>query len=161
MKNRIAIACAAVAAVAVAGVGGFAAAASGNDKDAKQHFVVVSTDPGGTQEQVYAVGPVTGVPTGNQISDTKDVWTFTDGSLTVEHITKHEKDSFDPKLCTGSFDETGTWRVVSGTGAYAHAQGNGTYTMHGKGSSKPGTCSENTPPDTILVVAVADGEMSI
>ena len=58
-------------------------------------------------------------------------------------------------------DESGTWKVISGTGAYAHAEGHGTYTMHGKGSSKPGTCSENTPPDTFLVVAVADGVMSL
>jgi hypothetical protein len=162
MKTRIAIASIAITGVAAVGFGGiYAAAASGNDKDAAEHVVMVTTDPTGAQEQFYALGPITGVPAGTQLSETRDQWTFADGTVVVEHTVKHENDQFDPKSCSATLDETGTWRVVSGTGTYAHAQGHGTYTFRGHGSSDPGTCGPNTLPTTFLGVVVASGEMSV
>ena len=162
MRTRVAIAAAAVVGVGVAGVGGiFAAAASGNSKDAAEHGVEVTTDPTGAQEQVYLLGPLTGVPSAKQISDTQDEWTFTDGTLIVEHTVKHENDTFDPNACTARLDETGTWHVVSGTGAYAHTQGHGTYVFRGHGSSAPGTCGPSTQPTSFLGIVVADGQMSV
>ena len=162
MKTRIAIASAAVAAVAVAGVGGlFAAAASGNADDASEHMVMVTTDPHGAHSQFYAIGPVTGVADARQISDTRDELTLADGTLVMEHIVKHEDDQFDPKACSGTLDESGTWRIVSGTGAYAQAEGHGTYTFRGYGSSAPGTCGPNTLPTTFVGFAAGSGEISV
>ena len=162
MKTRIAIASAAVAAVAVAGVGGlFAAAASGKANDESEHMVMVTTDPSGAHSQFYALGRVTGVADATQISDTRDELTFTDGTLVMEHTVKHQHDQFDPKACSAVLDESGTWHIVSGTGSYAHAEGHGTYTFRGYGSSASGTCGPNTLPTTFVGFAAGSGEMSV
>jgi len=122
---------------------------------------MTTTDPIGSQQLVYAIGPIVGVPSVKPLSDTRDEWTFPDGTVVMEHLVKHQNDQFDPKSCVGTLDESGTVRVVSGTGAYAHAQGHGTYRFRGHASSAPGTCGPNTTPTSFFGFAVASAEISV
>ena len=130
MKTRIAIACVAVAAVAVAGIGGFAAAASGNDKDAKEHVVVISygirwATPGSRCTRlVLSTGAPTVKPDQRHAATSGRSPTARSTSSTSRST---RTTSSIPRRALARSDESGTWKVVSGTGAYAHAEGHGTY----------------------------------
>jgi hypothetical protein len=54
--------------------------------------------------------------------------------------------------------ERGSWKVVAGTGAYADAEGSGTYVAR---AEMAGSCDENTPPTSFFAVIEADGRISL
>jgi hypothetical protein len=160
MKTRHALASLTVAVAAAGGaLGVHAAGASGNSSTAQEHFVLVQTDPAEDAPQtVYAVGPVSGVAVDNVLSDTRDEFAFPDGTITIDHTARHHKENFDTTTCEGTFSESGTYTVVSGTGAYESVRGHGTYTVN---AAAKGSCDENTPPSSLVVIIEADGPLSL
>lgn len=102
-------------------VAGPAMAATSGD----QTFTIVGEDNTGT---VVASGPITGVGTDVETSDTTDTFVFDAGSITISHIDNPGgTQSFNPTTCIGRGTFTGNYTITSGTGAYANATGSGTY----------------------------------
>lgn len=159
MKTRHAAASLTLAIAGVAGVVGIhVAGASGQGSDDHQQFVLVQTaEADEASRTVYAVGPITGVAVDTELSATRDEFAFADGTVTVEHTARHEDEQFDPSTCQIHFFETGTYRVVGGTGAYEGVRGHGNYTVRGGASD---ACDENAPPSSFVAIIDAEGTVT-
>ena len=121
------------------------------------HFVVLSTDASPSAKQiVIARGAIHARGSGTQVSETRDVFTFPDGSLSVRHKMRgHGKDTFDRVTCYFTYREHGTYTVTGGTGAYAHAHGRGHYSLRVAGVG----CDPNSPPDLFSLEVRASGPL--
>ena len=136
--------------------------ASGNETDKTaaqtQRFVLIQSDPNVEGGPIAANGPIHAQGKDVVIGDFKDRFKFPDGNVIIKH--KPDKggsaDSFDQVTCLFTFTEHGTWKAVSGTGAYAEVQGNGTYQVLGQGIG----CDENKPPEVFILRIVAKGPLS-
>jgi len=136
--------------------------ASGGEADGTaaqtQKFLLIQTDPQESGGPIAANGPIHARGTDVVINDAKDRFKFPDGNVVIKH--KPDKngstDSFDPVTCLFTFTEHGTWKTVSGTGAYAAVQGSGTYRVLGQGIG----CDENKPPEVFSLRIVAKGPLS-
>jgi hypothetical protein len=71
--------------------------------------------------------------------------------------------SFNPKTCLLKANLKGTYKLGSGTGAYAHISGSGTYQLSilAVGAKSGGTCSKTLPPPTFQQVIRASGPVSL
>jgi hypothetical protein len=120
-----------------------------------QRFTFLSTDPTeeGTPQIVVANGPIHAKGTDTTISDTEDLLTFPDGTVSITHKPKTSGDSFDPVTCLFRFNERGTYKVTGGTGAYAGASGQGNYRVKALGVG----CDENAPPEVFMLRIFAKG----
>jgi hypothetical protein len=123
MMKRVAMAVAAATTVAAVWAG-TAVGLSGS-----QRFTLRFTGSGGGGGTVYAAGPISGTGSDVVINDNTDRFVFTGGSVTVTHQTTNSSDSFDPRSCRGTHRETGNYQIAGGTGKYAGASGNGTYSL--------------------------------
>ena len=110
----------------------------------RQVFTLISTDKSRKDGLVAATGPVHAQGVDVAVSGLTDRFTFPDGSITIRHkVTPGSgRDSYDPVTCMFTFSEKGTWKVVKGTGAYAHAKGKGTHRVLGEGFG----CGVEKPP---------------
>jgi hypothetical protein len=93
------------------------------------HLLLLSNKPNGTTggSPVASIGAIHAKGVDKVTGKTTDTFVFPKGNLLIKHKAKHHGGHFDKKACFGSFFETGTWTVVSGTGAYSAANGGGTY----------------------------------
>jgi hypothetical protein len=136
--------------------------ASGGETDRfaaqTQRFVLIQSDPEESGGPIAATGPIHAPGTDVVISDFKDRFKFPDGNVVIKHNPKEglSTESFDPVTCLFTFTERGTWKTVSGTGAYADVQGNGTYRVLGQGFG----CDEKKPPEVFILRIVAKGPLS-
>jgi hypothetical protein len=124
-----------------------------------QRFVVLSSDPASNGGGLLAAtGPIHAGGTDVVINDTKDRFKFPDGNVVISHKPDKgtSKDSYDPVTCLFTFTERGTWKTLSGTGAYAAVQGSGTYRVLGQGIG----CDENKPPEVFILRITAKGSLS-
>ena len=149
--RRIAVAVLAAAMVLVGVVAGGparAATAGGYDHLRPQHFTIVFTSkaPDGV---VYASGPIYGVGTNKDTSNTLSVFTFKKGSVNVKHT---DVSSAQPKIgkhCIATIYAAGKWMLAGGTGKYKHASGYGKFkffeVMQLK-RDKKGKCDLNQEP---------------
>src|SRR6476620_539232 len=123
-----------------------------------QKFLVLQSDPNGSGGPIAANGPIHAHGTDVVIDDSKDRFKFPDGNVVIKH--KPDKngsaESFDPVTCLVTFTEHGTWKTVSGTGAYAAVQGSGTYRVLGQSFG----CDENKPPEVFTLRIAAKGPLS-
>jgi len=124
-----------------------------------QKFLVLQSDPNSEGGGPMAAnGPIHAHGTDVVISDSKDRFKFPDGNVVIKH--KPDKngsaESFDPVTCLFTFTEHGTWKTVSGTGAYAAVQGSGTYRVLGQGFG----CDENKPPEVFSFRIAGKGPLS-
>jgi hypothetical protein len=124
-----------------------------------QRFTFLGTDPSreGTPATVVANGPIHAKGTDAVISETKDVLTFPDGTISLTHDPKSASEGFDPATCTFRFTERGTYKVTGGTGAYAGATGHGKYRVKGIGVG----CDENAPPEVFMLRIFAKGPIRL
>jgi hypothetical protein len=136
--------------------------ASGNETDKTaaqtQRFVLIQNDPNVEGGPIAASGPIHAKGKDVVISDLKDRFKFPDGNVVIKH--KPDKggsaESFDPVTCLFTFSEHGTWKTISGTGAYAGVQGSGTYRVLGQGFG----CDPKKPPTVFILRIVAKGPLS-
>ena len=87
--------------------------------------------------RVTAVGPVHGsgiltqveeeTPNGGEV--VHFTWHFAAGTVTGDAREDYDL-AFDPASCTAKATSSGTWTFTGGTGAYAGASGQGTFTGH-------------------------------
>lgn len=136
----------------VAGTSSPASAAADNT----EHFLAVQTSVSAHSYPLAATGPLHAKGTDTPLSNTRDRFTFSQGNLIIAHQRTSGTQHFDPKTCTGQFTEQGTYRVVSGTAALAHAAGHGTYSVTGVVIG----CDQSKPPEAISVVIRAAGPLT-
>jgi hypothetical protein len=117
-------------ALTVGGAAPFAAADNSSRHSGTQHFLLLGTDPEAGPQALIANGPIHAAGKDNSLTATLDVFVFPKGNVRVRHTPQSSHDSFDPVTCLGSATETGVYKLVGGTGAYAHVSGHGTYTSH-------------------------------
>jgi len=81
--------------------------------------------------QAVAHGPIAGV--GAEVENFGDtggqaIVTFADGSVVIDVAIAAEVPGFRPTACTMDLAQSGSWSIDHGTGAYAAATGDGTFT---------------------------------
>jgi hypothetical protein len=124
--------------VAAAGIGVLAAAtlaaspASASGYGGTQHFLVVNTSTAdNATAPVSAIGPIHALGKDIPLTSSKDRFAFPKGSIIVVHKATKETQSSDPASCSASFTQQGNFKVISGTGAYAHVHASGTFSVTG------------------------------
>ena len=122
MFKRVAASLVAVGAVAVVWAGS-ATGATGS-----QRFSISGSNTGGS---VYASGPISGSGRDIVFGQNADKFVFPAGSVLVSHQATSQNQTFDPRSCLSRFTESGTYQLVSGTGAYRGVTGSGTYSARG------------------------------
>jgi hypothetical protein len=97
-----------------------------------EHFTVVNTSTANTgTPPVAAMGPIHALGKDKQLTNNKDRFSFPKGSVVVVHNATKNSQSSDPGSCLGRFNQAGTYKIISGTGAYAHVKGSGKFTVTG------------------------------
>ncbi len=96
--------------------------------------------------KAFATGIVNAVGTDMAVAEPlgADVITLPQGTITFIGTAPPGGITFDPATCVARINIVGgSYVVVDGTGAYRHASGNGTYTVHGAEVFKKsnGACS--------------------
>jgi hypothetical protein len=129
------------------------ASAAGNT----EHFLAVQTTASAHALPLAATGPIHARGTDTPLSNTRDRFTFARGNLIIVHHRTSGTQHFDPKTCVAQFSEQGTYRVESGTAAYAHAAGHGTYAVTGIVFG----CDQSKPPQAISVTIRAAGPLTL
>ncbi len=93
-----------------------------------QRFFIFGQDEGGT---VVATGPISGVGTDIERPDETGTFVFPQGTVNIDHPQTGGLEDFNEVTCIGRFTFSGTYDITSGSGAYAQANGEGTYTGRG------------------------------
>ena len=110
----------------------FAASPATASTGGTEHFLAVNTSTANNAPApLAATGPIHALGKDVTVANGKDRFVFPKGAIVVIHKATKSSQSYDPGSCTGRFDQQGTFKVVSGTGAYAHVQGSGTFTLNG------------------------------
>jgi hypothetical protein len=121
-----------------------------------EHFTAVETSFNGPTT-VVAAGPISAVGTDVESTNHKGVFAFPDGTLTAKHQAVTRKDTFDSRTCVFTSNETGTYTIVKGSGAYVHASGSGTYNSSVVGQG----CDHNQPPTVFVLTISGHGPLSL
>ena len=125
-----------------------------------QHFLVMSTDPSeNAPPLIIANGPIHAQGTDVVVSETRDIFKFPKGTLSIRHHAKKRsmKESFDPVTCLFKYRERGIYKVTGGTGAYAKARGHGHYSVRVSGVG----CDETAAPDPFSLEIKASGPLHL
>ena len=145
------------ACAAVLAMGGVAPSASASTVHASgtEHILILQSSADGPQV-VIANGPLHARGQDVTVTNNRDRFVFARGDLKIWHHAQTSHNSYDPKTCLARFSETGIYRVLGGTGAYAGAAGQGTYSLHGLSVG----CSQNKPPSLFELKISASGPLS-
>lgn len=110
---------------------------------------------------IVASGPITGVGQSIETGPDTETDVFAQGTVNVVHPVASETDTFDPVACLVRATFSGTYTVTGGTGAFAGATGQGTFTGEFVGVLRRTAdgCSEE-PVDSFSVVH-ASGPLTI
>jgi hypothetical protein len=137
-------------------VGGIAPAASAaSTHSGIEHFLILQTSEQGSPP-VIGTGPIHAAGTDLQLNNHHDRFVFPKGALRIWHTANASHESFDPRTCLATFTERGDYTVLSGTGAYSHATGHGTYHLTGYFFG----CNPNDPNNLFSLTLHADGPLS-
>jgi hypothetical protein len=151
-KNRVIVGM--VGGLSLAALGTIPASAAANNTE---HVVIVTTNPTSNTSPVAMSGPIHALGVDTQLPNNRDRFTFKAGTLLIKHTPTSSSDSFDKVTCTDQFTEHGIYNIVSGTGAYAHATGFGTYQTTGVIIG----CNPKKPPTAISVIVHAAGPLKL
>jgi hypothetical protein len=164
MRKMIISALTAAAAAAVMGGTGLAAASTHAAVSGTEHFQMMTTSGSGSTASVIASGVFTAPAVDHEHQATNTAtFTFANGTITLKHSNGTGSQSFNPKTCLLTVNQHGTYKLQSGTGAYAGISGSGTYQLSilGIGASSGGKCVQNKPPVAFHQVINASGPVSL
>lgn len=154
MKRRH-IVLGAISALAIT-IGGIAPAASATTTHSgTEHFLVLQTSEQ-SAPPLIGTGPIHAAGIDLQLNNHHDRFVFPKGALRIWHTAKASNESFDPTTCLATFTERGVYTVLSGTGAYSHATGHGTYHLTGYFFG----CTPDDPNNVFSLTLHADGPLS-
>jgi hypothetical protein len=157
-----AIAAASIAVAGTAGVAGAtAASASTAARSGTEHFQLMSTSFTSNKASVILTGVFTAG--GVDIQGKNDRIVLPGGGFTIIHKAAHSAQHFSPRTCLGVDNETGTYKIVKGTGRYAGISGHGSYrlsVMFVGSKNAAGKCSQSKPPQASQVLIRASGPVS-
>ena len=136
-----------------------AVSASGAEADRATNLklVMIQSEPN-HDPIVAATGAIHAQGIDKVTGENTDKFKFPDGNLDIKHKVKKSAstETFDPVTCLFTFTEKGTWKTIGGSGAYANAQGSGTYKLIGEGFG----CEEDQAPDAFYVKITAKGNLT-
>jgi hypothetical protein len=157
--RRIIFAAAAAAMAASLATTGAAAAAPITKTE---HFSFISTSITGNTFSAIATGAFTAGGTANLPSG-KGTLKFPGGTIKVTNKAGRVKSSFDAKTCLATSVQPGTFKVISGTGAYAGITGSGKYTAHFTevAPTVAGKCSTKGNPVAVQAIISASGPVTL
>jgi hypothetical protein len=155
-----------VAAATTAAVGGAGVAAASTHSGGAsgiEHFQGMTTSATASTFSVIAYGVFTGAAVDHQVSNSVDVFVFSNGTIRVHHSSGVGPQTFNPKTCLLTVDQHGTYRLSHGTGKYAGIRGHGTYRLSilAIGARSHGKCSESKPPVAFHQLINASGPVSL
>ena len=163
MRKMIISALTATAAAAMLGGAGLAAASTHAAVSGTEHFQMMTTTGTGSTGSVIASGVFTAPAVDHEHSNNTSTFTFSNGTILIKHSKGTGTQNFNPKTCLLTINEHGTYKLVSGTGAYAGISGSGKYQLSilGIGASSGGKCVQNKPPVAFHQVINASGPVSL
>ncbi len=163
MRKMIISALTATAAAAMLGGAGLAAASTHTAVSGTEHFQMMTTTGTGSTGSVIASGVFTAPAVDHEHSNNTSTFTFSNGTILIKHSKGTGTQNFNPKTCLLTINEHGTYKLVSGTGAYAGISGSGKYQLSilGIGASSGGKCVQNKPPVAFHQVINASGPVSL
>ena len=154
MKLRRLLVSAAVVAAGTTGIVSAAVAAAPHTSGT-EHILALGTNPNGAPV-VIARGPIHAQGKDVVVNDSRDRFVFPKGALIIRHHATGHHDSFDKVTCYGRHTETGTYTILGGTRAYAHASGHGTYHL----LVQFVVCSQSNPPRVFQLQINASGPIN-
>jgi hypothetical protein len=164
MRKILASAVTAAAAAAVIGGAGLAAASTHTGVGGTEHFQMMTTSATSPTASVIASGVFTAPAVDHEHPATNTAtFTFSNGTISLKHSKGTGTQSFNPKTCLLTVNEHGTYKLLSGTGAYAGITGSGNYQLSilAIGASSGGKCVQNKPPVAFHQVINASGPVSL
>ena len=163
MRKILASAITAAAAAAVIGGAGLAAASTHTAVSGTEHFQMMTTTGTGSTGSVIASGVFTAPAVDHEGPNNIGTFTFSNGTITVKHSNGTGTQTFNPKTCLLTVNQHGTYKLQSGTGAYAGISGSGKYQLSilAIGAKSGGTCVKNKPPVAFHQVINASGPVSL
>jgi hypothetical protein len=151
-RNRliaVAGAVVAAAAVAVSGLTGASAAVPAPRPAASgiEHFQLMTTSATSSKATIIATGVFTAGGIDN--SGVKpETFIFPAGKIHITHRASKTKQRFNVKTCLLTVSQSGTYKLIGGTGAYAGISGHGTYKLSilAVAARSKGKCSMKKAP---------------
>src|SRR5262249_17753160 len=112
---------------------------------------------------IIATGVFTAGGTSTDTSNTTATVKFPNGTFVITHSKGTGTQSFNPKTCLLKANLKGTYKLGSGTGAYAHLSGSGTFQVSilSVGAKSGGKCSQTLPPAAFQAVIRAAGPVHL
>ena len=128
------------------------------------HFQLMSTNGNTNRAPVIATGLFTAGGRDHVVSNNVDKFVFPKGTITVRHSNSKGPQSFNPRTCLLRVNQHGTYKILSGTGAYANITGHGVYKLTilavgARGSN--GKCTQKKPPVAVQLEIQAVGPASL
>jgi hypothetical protein len=163
MRKTLAAVIGAVSVTAVLGGASLAAASARTAASGTEHFQLMTTSATSKTSSIIATGVFTTGGTSTDTSNTTATVKFPNGTFVITHSKGTGTVSFNPKTCLLKGNLKGTYKLGSGTGAYAHLSGSGTFqaSVLGVGAKSGGKCSQKLPPVAFQQVIRAAGPVHL
>jgi hypothetical protein len=163
MHKTVAAVIGAVSVTAVLGGASVAGASARTAVSGTEHFQLMTTSATSKTSSIIATGVFTAGGTDTRTSSSTATETFPAGTFVITHSKGTGTQSFNPKTCLLTVNLKGTYKLGSGTGAYANISGSGTYQLSilAVAAKSGGTCSRTLPPTSFQQVIRASGPISL
>jgi len=163
MRKTSAAVIGAVSVTMVLASAGLAGASARPAASGTEHFQLMTTSATSKTSSTIATGLFTAGGTDTRTTNSTDTLTFPTGTFVITHSKGTGSQSFNPKTCLLTVSEKGTYKLGSGTGAYANISGNGTYQLSilAVTAKSGGNCLKTAPPSTWQEVIRASGPVSV
>jgi hypothetical protein len=163
MHKTLAAVIGAVSVTAVLGGASLAGASARPAASGTEHFQIMTTSGTSKTSSIIATGVFTAGGTDTRTSSSTGTETFPAGTFVITHSKGTGTQTFNPKTCLLTVNQKGTYTLGSGTGAYAHISGSGTYQISilAIAAKSGGKCSMKLPPVSWQQVIRASGPVSL
>jgi hypothetical protein len=168
--KRLLAAGGAAAAATVIAVSGFTAASASPAASPRvhgtEHLSLMNTSDTATHESFIMTGLVTagGVDIPSTSHSGADLIKVPGGTFKIAHQTGKVKQSFNPRTCLFSINETGPFEFKAGTGKFAGIRGGGKYHLNilaVAARDSHGKCAQSKAPLAFQQTINATGQMSL
>jgi hypothetical protein len=129
-----------------------------------EHFQLMSVTGDTNHSPVIATGLFTAGGRDHVVNNSTDKFVFLNGTITVKHSPGKGPQSFNPRTGLLRINQHGTYKILSGTGAYARITGHGGYhltilAVAARGAN--GKCTMKKRPAAVELEIQARGPASL